>query len=323
MRASGTMLFEESDEEEKPQAKKPVGNQETKGKKKEEMEEETTPAKRKVVQKKSAQMQEKSPQEKLESLEKEFQCEICSKPFENPVTLPCNTHSACMQCAELILEDAKGKEKLLELKCPTCGKEGGATKVKDAKELKPNRELERIKRAFEKEKEEWLQERMKLEKELDDLKGKSSQDSSRMTEEYKLNKDIKPLDEKTKKAAEEAFFNLKNEGDDVDEFLKQVDDNKGNQEANKETEEKGKSGQKRGSQGNKGKGGKTEEKGGRKSSERGKGKSAEEETGKGTPKYSAKRSHDKLSEGKENAREMSEGAEKYGLRNKKVKSYAE
>jgi len=299
----GDYAYEESEEEdEKERVKEPP----TTGKKEEKIEEEEqTPAKKKVQTKVHPQT-EKSPEEKLATLEKEFQCQVCSKPFENPVTLPCNSHSACLKCAESILEEPKVREKVQELKCPTCGKKGGSILIKNVKELKPNRELERIKHAFEKEKDEWMKEKSQLEKELENLKGKT--DSGKMTEEYRLNKEIHPLDEKTKEAAEAAFFNLKNDGQDADEFLKQIDKNKGNEE----TQENGKS--------------PDVKKSGRKSSEREKGAKGNNKTHeKGTSKShtntnSAKRTHEKASAGKENAEE---GAEKYGLRNKKVKSYAE
>ncbi len=103
-------------------------------------------------------------------VEKELECQICLSPLEVPVHLPCNSHSLCMECLTALFltkKDEKGKFK--DIHCPSCGIASGILKVPNAQALKINKELERIKTAYEKERIMWVDEKLALETKLNIL----------------------------------------------------------------------------------------------------------------------------------------------------------
>lgn len=141
----------------------------------------------------------------------------------------------CMKCAESLLEKAKkDKDGAKDLACPSCGKKEGVFKIKDMKDLKANRELERVRHAYDKEKENWLKEKEKLEKELNELRAsqkggtqQSKKDTGEMEEEKSLQDNLKGADaEKLKEVAEAAFYKLKNDGESMEELIEDLKDNK-------------------------------------------------------------------------------------------------
>jgi len=109
-------------------------------------------------------------------VEKELECQICLSPLELPVHLPCNSHSLCMEClAALFVNKNNQKGGLKDIYCPSCGLASGILKVPNTQALKVNRELERIKRAYEKERIIWVDEKLALETKLNILSSVGTQ----------------------------------------------------------------------------------------------------------------------------------------------------
>jgi len=176
---------------------------------------------------------EKTPRAKKNPIERELECQTCRGLLKDPITLPCQSHSICSSCSEELLQTSKkNSDGTNDFMCPSCGKKGGVIKVKDVKELKPNRELERVMHAYDSEKQEWMKEKEKLQRELEELRKKSSGggkdeqknkgSDDKITEEHSLSQNIQQADaEKLKEVAEQAFYKLKNEGENLDELMKE------------------------------------------------------------------------------------------------------
>jgi len=103
-------------------------------------------------------------------VERELECQICLSVLEDPILLGCNAHSVCSNCFSSLYNHQKkerGGGKLIY--CPSCGKESGGLKVKNLNEIKVNRELVRVKTAYEKERAIWVNEKIELETKLTDI----------------------------------------------------------------------------------------------------------------------------------------------------------
>jgi len=120
---------------------------------------------------KRTKIEEEDPGEEQTSVEKELQCQICLNTFDKPVMLPCQSHSICSECLSLLSKkESKASDGRGNVHCPTCGPASGSMKIKHVKSSMINRELERIKVAYKKEKKEWQNEKEKLKMEAGNLK---------------------------------------------------------------------------------------------------------------------------------------------------------
>jgi len=100
-------------------------------------------------------------------VKRELECQICLSDLDKPVFLPCQAHSLCYSCiTHLISIKKKERNGYKHISCPTCGVDSGTLKVKTVKDVKINKELERVKKAYEAERVMWVDEKLKLETEL-------------------------------------------------------------------------------------------------------------------------------------------------------------
>ena len=78
----------------------------------------------------------------------------------------------------LIKKAPKNNDGYKHVYCPTCGQSSGIMKVKNQKHLKINRELDRAKKAYEKEKSMWVDEKFKMESQIQEFKQKEQEAKS-------------------------------------------------------------------------------------------------------------------------------------------------
>jgi len=103
-------------------------------------------------------------------VERELECQICLSVLEDPILLACNSHSICSECLASLFKHQKNERGGLKLIfCPSCGKESGGMKIKNLTKIKVNKELIRVKNAYEKERALWVSEKIQLETKLTDI----------------------------------------------------------------------------------------------------------------------------------------------------------
>jgi hypothetical protein len=105
----------------------------------------------------------------LNYVDRELECQICLSALEDPVLLACNSHSLCYSCiASLYKHQRKERDGFKHIHCPSCGIASGDLKVRRLEDLRINRELERVRNAYEREKNAWVDQKLKLEIQLND-----------------------------------------------------------------------------------------------------------------------------------------------------------
>jgi len=89
----------------------------------------------------------------MTQVEREFECQVCLDKLKKPVMMPCGVHSLCLECLHSMYkkkrEENRSQGNNLSVECPTCGEQAGNAKFKN---LKVNKELERVMNAYQKEK---------------------------------------------------------------------------------------------------------------------------------------------------------------------------
>lgn len=114
----------------------------------------------------------------FDKVNRELECQICLEILHKPILMPCYMHSLCSHCCKkmckinkkLLKADEKEREKI-EIACPTCSKNSGIFEINEYKELKANKELERVINAYQMERNMWFNDKNILTQQINELKG--------------------------------------------------------------------------------------------------------------------------------------------------------
>jgi hypothetical protein len=134
---------------------------------------------------------------------KEIVCQICLDIIEIPILMPCHSHSICLKCMIKYFKEKKENSfsSFAEINCPTCGAKSGVQTLKTLKNIKINKEMERIVTAYCQDMASWREEKRLLEKKIEKLeKEKNSKFNSKANikreEEEEIKKEPKERENK-------------------------------------------------------------------------------------------------------------------------------
>lgn len=143
----------------------------------------------------------------FDRVNKEIECQICLEILKKPVMMPCYMHSVCSYCCKKLLKINKKKQNNV-IFCPTCSKSSGVIEVEDIKDLKANKELERVIDAYKVERDMWYSDKVSMMKRIEGKEAKENKEVKEESEvktethnEYSM-KNAKELSEIIKKCKE-------------------------------------------------------------------------------------------------------------------------
>lgn len=125
----------------------------------------------------------------FDKVNRELECQICLDILHKPILMPCYMHSICAHCCKKMCKmnkklnksNEKDKEKI-KIACPTCSNNAGIFEIDEYKELKANKELERVITAYKLERNMWFNDKNCLTQQINELKGAVGLEKENKTE---------------------------------------------------------------------------------------------------------------------------------------------
>jgi len=155
----------------------------------------------------------------MDFVNKELECQICLEILKKPIMMPCFMHSLCGECCRKLFATNKQIKRNNEVSCPTCSDRAGVFEINEVKELKPNKELERVIEAYNKERNQWFNEKNKLLNEINELKGGVSSKEENLLESKKK-EELDEIIMKCKEMKKKRTMEEKNAKKEAKEFEK-------------------------------------------------------------------------------------------------------